>query len=171
MLLLPYFCLRMFSDKSLLSALQITSRFTSVPYVFTWSPWWGGGGGGLPDHQYRICSCENYLLQGSDLFIRRKGLLPQTSLCHTPTFTFTDRTEANILGMEEKKSFTSSTSLKPNSWTYNHVKVSGHNLESSQKWGFCMDFLNHGGSGYGFLSGFPPFSSTETVRGCLSLKK
>jgi hypothetical protein len=23
------------------------------------------------------------------------------------------------------------------------VEVSGHNLESSQAWGFCMDFLNH----------------------------
>ncbi len=27
------------------------------------------------------------------------------------------------------------------------------------------------GRGYGFLSGFPPFSFTETVRGCMSLKK
>jgi hypothetical protein len=60
--------------------------------------------------------------------------------------------------------------LKPNSWTYNHVEVSGHNLESSQAWGFCMDFLNHREGGYGFLSGFPPFSFTETVRGCVSLK-
>jgi hypothetical protein len=25
--------------------------------------------------------------------------------------------------------------------------------------------------GYGFLSGFPPFSCTEAVRGCVSLKK
>jgi hypothetical protein len=32
---------------------------------------------------------------------------------------------------------------KPNSWTYNFVEVSGHNLASSLKWGFCMDFLNH----------------------------
>ncbi len=31
---------------------------------------------------------------------------------------------------------------KPNSWTYNFIEVSGHNLESSQTWGFCMDFLN-----------------------------
>jgi hypothetical protein len=28
--------------------------------------------------------------------------------------------------------------LKPNSWTYNFVEVSGHNLESSQTWGFCV---------------------------------
>ncbi len=33
--------------------------------------------------------------------------------------------------------------LKPNSWTYNFVEVSGHNLESSQTWGSCMDFLKH----------------------------
>ncbi len=26
---------------------------------------------------------------------------------------------------------------------YNFVEVSGHNLESSQTYGFCMDFLNH----------------------------
>jgi len=32
---------------------------------------------------------------------------------------------------------------KPNSWTYNFFEVSGHNLESSHTWGFCMDFLNH----------------------------
>ncbi len=32
---------------------------------------------------------------------------------------------------------------KPNSWTYNFVVVSWHNLESPQTWGFCMDFLNH----------------------------
>ncbi len=33
--------------------------------------------------------------------------------------------------------------LKPNSWIYNFVEVSRHNLESSQTWGFCMNFLNH----------------------------
>jgi hypothetical protein len=27
---------------------------------------------------------------------------------------------------------------KPNSWTYNFAEVSGHDLESSQTWGFCM---------------------------------
>ncbi len=41
--------------------------------------------------------------------------------------------------------------LMPNSWTYNFVKVSGHNLESSRTRGFYMDFL---GKGYGFLSHF-----------------
>jgi hypothetical protein len=38
-----------------------------------------------------------------------------------------------------------------------------------------MDFLNHWEEalqgGMIFLSGFPPFSFTETVRGCVSLKK
>ncbi len=33
--------------------------------------------------------------------------------------------------------------MKLSSSTYNFVEVSGHNLESSQTWGFCMDFLNH----------------------------
>ncbi len=66
--------------------------------------------------------------------------------------------------------------LKPNSWTYNCAEVSGHTLESSQTWGFCMDFLNHREGD--FLSGFPPFACTvysnwplETVRGCVNLKK
>jgi hypothetical protein len=40
---------------------------------------------------------------------------------------------------------------KPNSRMYNFVEVSRHNLESSQTWGFCMDFLNHREGGYGFL--------------------
>ncbi len=64
---------------------------------------------------------------------------------------------------------------RPHLWTYSFVEVSGHNLESSQTWGFRMGFLNHW---EGFLSGFPPFSYTEysnwtveTVRGCVSLKK
>jgi hypothetical protein len=34
-----------------------------------------------------------------------------------------------------------------------------------------LDFLNHRERGIGFLSGFPPFSFTETVRGCVSLAK
>ncbi len=33
--------------------------------------------------------------------------------------------------------------LKPNSWTYNFVEVSGHYLKSSNTWGFCVDFLIH----------------------------
>ncbi len=32
---------------------------------------------------------------------------------------------------------------KPNSWTYNHGEVFGHNLESAQTRGFCMVLLNH----------------------------
>jgi hypothetical protein len=32
-------------------------------------------------------------------------------------------------------------------------------------------FLKSYGRGYGFLSGFPSFSYTETLRGCASLKK
>jgi len=30
----------------------------------------------------------------------------------------------------------------PNSWTYNFIELSGHNLESSQTWSFWMDLLN-----------------------------
>jgi hypothetical protein len=40
--------------------------------------------------------------------------------------------------------------LKPDSWTYNFVDVSGHNLESSQIWGFYMDFFDHKGKGVWF---------------------
>ncbi len=47
------------------------------------------------------------------------------------------------------------------------VEVSRHNLESSQTCGFCVDFLNHS-EGVGFSV---RFSSVETVRGCVSLKK
>ncbi len=32
---------------------------------------------------------------------------------------------------------------KPNSWTYNFVEVSGHNLESSQTWGFHIQCLQY----------------------------
>jgi hypothetical protein len=34
-----------------------------------------------------------------------------------------------------------------------------------------MDFLNHREGGNGFLSGFPPLSFTEIVRGCVILKQ
>ncbi len=44
--------------------------------------------------------------------------------------------------------------LKPDSWTYNQVEVSGHNLGSSQTWGFCMDFLNHCEGGMVFYQVF-----------------
>ncbi len=33
-------------------------------------------------------------------------------------------------------------------WTYHFVEVSGHNLESSQAWIFCMDFLNQREGGF-----------------------
>ncbi len=33
--------------------------------------------------------------------------------------------------------------LKPNSWTDNFVEVSGHNRESSQTWGFCIQCLHY----------------------------
>ncbi len=33
--------------------------------------------------------------------------------------------------------------LKPNSWTYNFVEVSGQNLESAQTWGFNIQFLHY----------------------------
>jgi hypothetical protein len=69
--------------------------------------------------------------------------------------------------------------LMPNSGTYNFVvDVFGHNLESSQTWGFFMDFLYHGEGGMDSYQGFPPFSFTvssnwtsETIIGCVRLKK
>ncbi len=39
---------------------------------------------------------------------------------------------------------------KPNSWSYSFIEVSGHNLESSQTWGFCIDFLNQREGGVWF---------------------
>jgi hypothetical protein len=80
-----------------------------------------------------------------------------------------------------------------------NVEVFGHDLASFQNLGFCMDFLNHREGGmvfyqvfflsplqklysfagdffffkltYGFLPGFLSFSFTETICGCVSLKK
>ncbi len=48
--------------------------------------------------------------------------------------------------------------LKPNSWTYYFTEVSRHNLESSQTWGFWMDFLNHrkGGMVFSKVTSFSP---------------
>jgi hypothetical protein len=43
------------------------------------------------------------------------------------------------------------------SWEFSHMR-------------FLHGFLKPLRRGYGFLSGFPPFSFTETVRGCMSLK-
>ncbi len=48
--------------------------------------------------------------------------------------------------------------IKPWSRKNNFVEVSGHNLDSSQIWGFCMDFINHKEGG--IVSCFPPFSYT-----------
>jgi hypothetical protein len=54
---------------------------------------------------------------------------------------------------------------KPNSWTYNFVEISRHNLESSQAWGFCMDFLNHREGGTVFYQVFllSPLQRTVTA--------
>ncbi len=63
----------------------------------------------------------------------------------------------------------------PNSWTYNFVEVSGHNLGSYQTWGLYMDFWKHRKGG---TSGFPPLAFTvsrnftvEICKMCVSLKK
>ncbi len=45
---------------------------------------------------------------------------------------------------------------KPNSWTYNFFEVS----RKFSYWRFLYGFLKPLGRGYGFLSGFPPFSFT-----------
>ncbi len=59
---------------------------------------------------------------------------------------------------------------KPNSWTYNHVEVSEHNLGSYQTLGFCMDFFKHR-EGVWFSIRFSSVLLTETVRGCVSLNR
>ncbi len=56
---------------------------------------------------------------------------------------------------------------KPNSWTCNFVEVSRHNLESSQTWGFCMDFLTIGKGVWCSIR----FSSFLLCKRCMSLKK
>jgi hypothetical protein len=69
--------------------------------------------------------------------------------------------------------------LKPIFWTYNVVEVSGHNLESSQTWCSCMDFLNHREGGMVFFQVFLLSRLQCTVTdhrnckrgGCSSLKK
>ncbi len=43
--------------------------------------------------------------------------------------------------------------LKPNSWTYKIVEVSGHNLESSQTWGFRIQCLHYKPVSNHFCSG------------------
>jgi hypothetical protein len=42
---------------------------------------------------------------------------------------------------------------EPNSWTYNFVEVSGHNLESYQTWGFHIECLHHYAVSDNFFSG------------------
>ncbi len=65
------------------------------------------------------------------------------------------------------------TVLKPNSWTYNFVEVSGHNLESSQTWSFCMNFLHHREGGMVFYQVFllSPLQCTVTSRNCKRLRE
>ncbi len=55
---------------------------------------------------------------------------------------------------------------KPNSWTYNFIEVSGHNLESSQTLGFCMDFLNcrEGGMVFDQFSFFLLYRNCKRLR-------
>ncbi len=48
------------------------------------------------------------------------------------------------------------------------VEVSGHNLESSQTWGFCMDFLNHMEGGIVF---FISFSFFLLYRNCKRMRE
>jgi hypothetical protein len=52
---------------------------------------------------------------------------------------------------------------KPNSWTYNHVEVSGHN----QTWGFCMDFKTIGKGVWFSIR----FSSFLLYRNCKRLRE
>ncbi len=62
------------------------------------------------------------------------------------------------------------------SWTYNFFEVFGHNLESFQTWGFCMDFLNHRDGGVVFyqvflLSLLQCTRTIEQYRNCKSLRE
>ncbi len=60
------------------------------------------------------------------------------------------------------------------SWTYNFFEDPGHNLESSQTWGFCMDFLNHREGGVVLYEFFllSPLQCTAThYRNCKRLRK
>ena len=60
---------------------------------------------------------------------------------------------------------------KLNSLTYNLVAVSGHNLESSQTWGFCMDFLSLGEGGVVFYQVFRLTPLQCTVTQCRNCKR
>ncbi len=82
----------------------------------------------------------------------------------------------DVKGFPPTRSF-----LKPNTWTYHFFQVFGHNLGSSQTWGFCMEFLNQSEGGMVLYQVFllSPLQGTvhvqwrtiETVRGFVSLKK
>ncbi len=67
--------------------------------------------------------------------------------------------------------YSTSSVQKPNSWTYNFLEVSGHNLESSQTWGTCMDFLNHREGGMVFYQVFLPSPLQCTVTNCRNFKR
>ncbi len=43
----------------------------------------------------------------------------------------------------DRSGFFNKRVLKPNSWKYNFVEVSGHGLESSQTWGFRIQCLHY----------------------------
>ncbi len=65
---------------------------------------------------------------------------------------------------------------KPNSWTYeyNFVEFSWHNLESSQTWGFRMDFLNRREEGTVFYKVFffsPLQFTIRKSRNCKRLRE
>jgi hypothetical protein len=129
----------------------------------------------------RIEKCDNIFLMMSTLLapllamhqhIRRRILSCLYPSCITSSINISEK-RVSTCTLTKQSIF-----QKPHSWTYNFVEVPGHNLESSQIWSFCMDFLNHRELRYGFLSGFPPFSFSivhyldcRTVRGCLSFKK
>ncbi len=64
--------------------------------------------------------------QGSNRIVQRTNLLIQRAENPSPSF-----------HLEKRNKFL----LKPNSWTYNFVEFSGHNLESSKTWGFhCLNY-------------------------------
>jgi hypothetical protein len=53
---------------------------------------------------------------------------------------------------------------KPNSWTYNFIEVSGHNIQSSQTWGVCMDFIYHREGGMIFYQVFLLYRNFKRFR-------
>ncbi len=125
--------------------------------------------------KYKLKFADIYSFMG--LKIRWRKNMLKTSL-----YVYTVQPCMNHNSEKNEMPFTSSSVQTPavgrggdqklNSWTYNFIGVSGYSLERSQSWGFCMDFLNHREGGIVFFYiRFPPFSFTETQRGCVSLKK